>query len=193
MVGGALYFGGMDTINEIKDKLSAAATKPDDKNKLLQSLTLDERFNPKNLDVSATDRLIFIALSYVIRSIALFVVEWAVMTQFTNDFKEAFFLYFGIYFILFGIIVGIVNFTDSVSIKALFYFIDGKDQTIGWIRIAVHVLVQLLLLPIPFIVGDKADNYLAELSFSQRRSIIKSIENFTLFVWGFLAILTVVF
>jgi len=143
----------------------------------------DDRFSFENKDVTATDRLIFIATSYVIRALSLFIVEWAVMTQFTNSFREAFFLYFGLYLVFFGILVGIVNYGNSLFMKMLFYYIDGTDQSKGWYRIIVHIVVQLLLLPIPFIISDQPENYLTDLSFSQRRTIIKSIENFSLFVW----------
>lgn len=144
-------------------------------------------YSPNNNKVQLVDRAIFIALTYIVRSIALFVTEWAIFSGYISRFSGAFNMYFAMYICIFLLLVFITNAQeDDLVFKILLFYInssaeDGKGLT----RIIVHIFCILLVLPVPYIVKDYniADRKPSNLSFSERAAILSSVDKFTLYVW----------
>ena len=95
-------FEGGD-ISQLKKKLGLGdgelqLTSDDKKNdKIVKKYIESPFYSPNNEKVNMTDRLIFVVLTYIIRSLALFLVEWGIYTGYITDFNQAFGLYFGMY------------------------------------------------------------------------------------------------
>lgn len=144
-------------------------------------------YTPDNNNVQFVDRAIFVALTYIVRAIALFITEWAIFSGYISTFNGAFNLYFGMYICVFLLLVFITNAHDDDKIfKVLLFYINSTaDNGKGLTRIVVHILCVLLVLPIPYIVKDYtvSDVRHSNLSFSDKASILSSVDKFTLYVW----------
>ena len=145
-------------------------------------------YSPKNAEITVTDRIIFIAVCYILRAISLYLVEWGISTQLVTSFQSAFTFYFGIYITLFLMIVILVNSSDQLFFRLMFYYMSFDN---GFMRVSLHIIIQMLLIPIPFLVNDtniQGLNLGSGIStFQQRRSLMHSIENFSLLVWIFVS------
>jgi len=143
-------------------------------------------YSPDNEKMLWSDRAIFIAVTYVIRSIAIFMVEWSIYSGYITDFKGAFALYFGMYVMVYIIILYLVNsHQDDKLFKFLFFYMNvySTDRG-GWLRNGVHLLCILLFLPIPFIVKEYREFTKSEvLSFREKKGILNGVDKFSLYVW----------
>ena len=165
------------------------------RNEVIFELENNTQHSPKNAELTTTDRIIFIAVSYIMRSIALYIVEWGISTQMVVRFQMAFVFYFAVYMTLFLMLVILVNTSNQLYFRLLFYYVSF-DNGLG--RNALHIFIQVLLLPIPFLLNENPDdktNGLQEevTSFQKRRALMHSIENFSLFIWIFLSFIATVF
>jgi len=134
--------------------------------------------------VSATDRVVFIAMTFILRTITLYLVEWGINNRMITSFEKAFTYYFLIYvsfIILWALLVNINK--DDLMFRLIFYYINFNNSK-GMTRVIVHCAIQLLLLPIPFILKESStSNASAFLSFEERRNVINTLSSFTMFVW----------
>lgn len=151
-------------------------------------------FGPKEKNTTNFDIIVFIALTYMIRAISLFIVDWAINSSMVSSLEEAFFLYTGLYIILFGCCCLLVN-TGSGGgdddgdgsdddeflnpFKLLFYYLnlDVNSST----RIYVHIVLQLILFPVMLFVRDRSIK--PEDSYEMRRSILRVLSTITMFIW----------
>lgn len=162
-------------------------TDTDDKIKLAELIYKDPLLNPENENVRLVDRGIFIALTYIIRVISLFITEWGIFTGFISSFAGAFNMYFITYICIFLLIVLITNSSSkNIVFKVLLYYLntstnDGK----GIPRILLHIVCILLILPIPYIVKDYsiADKNKTGMSYAERANIISGVDKFSLYAW----------
>jgi hypothetical protein len=131
--------------------------------------------------VSTTDRVVFIGMTFLFRVLTLYLVEWGVNNRMITSFEQSFWYYFIIYIsfiILWSMLVNINK--EEIVFHLLFYYINTNNSK-GMVRIFVHCAIQLLLLPIPFILKEvSAPMYL---NFEQRRNVINTLSNYTLFIW----------
>jgi hypothetical protein len=184
MAGGAL------TYEEIKDRLTTSTTMKEAK-KAIREFNNDNLISPRHEEVKFMDRIIFIATTFTIRAIALFIVEWSLNTRMTSDFKDAFGWYIGVYLALILLWLILVNVPDSnMFFKMLFYYVyTGNSDTFKvYMRIGVHVLIQVLLIPVLFIVKDKENASIQDLDeggeiYAKRRKIYKTLSYFTFSTW----------
>lgn len=167
---------------------SSGTTKPVDTNKLLATFYSDPILSPSNEALTATDRIIFIAMTFVLRAVALYIVEWAVNTYMVKSFQNAFKLYLICYLSLFTLWVVMVNSSNKLFLKMLFYYISTDPHGLG--RILVHVFIQLMILPVPLIVKTKGFEYTQEeYTYEQRRKTMSILNNFTFFIWAITSII----
>ncbi len=148
----------------------------------------DPIISPDNAKITSTDRLIFIAMTFVLRAISIFLVEWAVNTYMVKSFEAAFKMYLICYVALFATWAIMVNASGALFIRMLFYYIDIESNSFG--RIIVHFIVQLMLLPIPYIVRTKGfETAQEEYTYERRRKTMSILSNFTFFIWAITSII----
>ena len=161
----------------------------DEQERLLTIYNKDGIFSQDNEKITVTDRVIFIAMTFVWRGLALFVVQWALNSYMIKNFNQALMLYICTYIGLFLLWVLLTNAADGVFLfKMLFYYISISPH--GYGRIAIHVLLQLLMLPIPSIINNNKTSDVP-LSFEESRRIYRAISSFTLFMWLFTTLVAV--
>jgi hypothetical protein len=134
-------------------------------------------------EVTPTDRAIFIALTYVIRVIALFLLDWGINCNMITVFDHAFLMYFLSYMVIFGVIVLLVN-TDNNNLffRMLLYYVDTQNN--GWGRVLVHIFFQASLIPMIWILKDRTSTKVVN-DYSSGREIYRIISNYTFFIWLF--------
>lgn len=143
-------------------------------------------YSPNNEKVSWSDRGIFIAITYIIRTIALFLTEWAIFTGYVTTFTGAFSFYFGMYACIFILLLFIVNsYRKDMTFRLLFFYIntDSEDGK-GYLRVALHFFALLTLLPMPYMIKE-VRNFTSPtvLSFDERSKILSTINSFSLIIW----------
>jgi hypothetical protein len=142
-------------------------------------------FSPKFAETTLNDRLIFIAVTYIIRSICLFMLDWAINIKMVTTFEQSFNMYLTSYILIFVTLVILVNTSYSQTLnpfKLIFYYINADIN--GSMRIIVHLAIQLFLLPIMFIAKDKvqgSDNGIDTFEFRQK--ISRVISSVTMIIW----------
>ena len=149
----------------------------------LRALSTDPNFDGEYTSATLTDRVVFVAVSFVLRGIALALTDWGISTQFVNDLQGAMSMYVGIYISLFSIWALLVNSGDTdVLMASLFMFLSKRDPK--WIpRIVAHVLLNLLLLPVPALLLSSAKNLQSAATYRERRAISAALSNITLLMW----------
>lgn len=161
---------------------------PRERNKLLDNV-LDEVethpiYNPKFEQVSMTDRVVFIAVTFIIRALCLFLIDWGLNSHMINSFNRAFLLYIIIYMCIFLVWVLLVNAGEdgkNMFFRMVFYYVNWEVHGPG--RVMVHLLIQLMLLPVPFVVKERVVGKNATWTYEQRRATYRVISNFTFFIW----------
>lgn len=142
-------------------------------------------YSPKFEELEISDRLIMILLTFIIRNITLFLINWGVDSSFITSFKQGLIYYIILYTFIFLLVVSIVNnkSSDNISIKLMFYYLNIESQ--GYIRIIAHLLILYSLMPIIFILKDKnvnTDNFV-NLTYQDKIKIKDAIGMFTLSSW----------
>lgn len=142
-------------------------------------------YSPKFEEVKMSDRLMMILLSFIIRNISLFLINWGIDSSFITNFKQGLIYYIGLYTLIFLLVVAVVNnsYTDNISIKLLFYYINVETQ--GYLRIVAHLLILYSLIPIIFILKEKNSNTsnFVMLSYQDKIKIKNAVNIFTLSSW----------
>ena len=143
-------------------------------------------YSPTNENVGWYDRAIFIAITYVIRAIAIFFVEWGLFSGFIRTFASAFTMYFGMYLAIYGLFLFLVNSRDKDKLfRFLFFYanLDSEDGK-GLMRIIVHILCIFMILPIPYVVKEYREYEEPNvLSFTDKSNILAGVDKFTLYAW----------
>lgn len=184
---GSFYQQKIDEIAAV-EKDENLKKNPRERNKLLDNV-LDEVethpiYNPKFEKVSMTDRVVFIAVTFIIRSLGLFLIDWGLNSHMINSFNRAFLLYIIIYMCIFLVWVLLVNAGEdgkNMFFRMVFYYVNWEQHGPG--RVMVHLLVQLMLLPVPFVVKERIVGKNATWTYEQRRATYRVISNFTFFIW----------
>ncbi len=166
-------------------KLNASVIPTENESEVLQGYKNSYEFGPDAEKVNMADRVIFIVATYILRSIALFMVEWGVHTNFINTFVKAFSLYFGVYACVFLLLYILTNAReDDYLFRMLFFYINTQSEDgKGILRIFIHLVCVMFLFPIPFVVREYREMEADNLSFTQKRNVIGAVEKFTMIVW----------
>ena len=143
-------------------------------------------YSPTNENINWSDRAIFIAITYFIRAIAIFFVEWGLFSGFIRTFASAFTMYFGMYLAIYGLFLFLVNSRDKDKLfRFLFFYanIDSEDGK-GLMRIIVHIICIFMILPIPYVVKEYREYDEPDvLSFTDKSNILNGVDKFTLYAW----------
>ena len=181
--------GGDDDIpkssyyTEMLNKLRPPAITAAKPEKVLEEYEYNATKSPDNEKITWTDRVVFIAVTFVIRGLALFVVQWALNSYMIKTFEQAFLLYVGTYLGIFILWVLLTNASDEVFLfRLLFYYISTTPH--GYGRILVHILIQLLMVPIPSIVQNRQQGT-PPFTFEQARKMHAAISRLSMFMWLF--------
>jgi hypothetical protein len=147
----------------------------------------DPEFSQKTLSVGPIDRIIFIVGTFFIRAIILFMVQWGINSHMITTFHQCFTSYIVGYIALFLVWVLIANipenaYEENVLLSSIFYYINTKNNKVGYLRIIIHILLQIILLPILYIIKYHSTP-IDQDSFEQRRAIYNAISNVTFFIW----------
>lgn len=185
----------LDTRQKIKDieELPKEQQNLDELEKLrkTEKTILDEAmnhpaFNANVREVQAIDRVIFIALTYVVRALVLFLLDWGINSYFIDSFTTAFTTYIVMYTVLLAIVVMLVNVRSESgyenNFKLLFFYLNTDN---GYGRIVVHFVLQWLLLPVMMIVktNNTSGNNVTALDYEGKRKVYQVISKMTLFFW----------
>lgn len=165
------------------DKVKKAQDEKE-KQEILDEVDTHPIYSPENEEVSMTDRVIFIAVTFMLRGLALFLIDWGINSQLITTFNRAFLYYTLIYFTLFmmwALLVNAGNDTENIALKMAFYYVNWKANGIG--RIMAHIAIQAFLIPIPFIVREPLQGAPDTATFEKRRAVYRVLSNFTLVVW----------
>lgn len=178
--------GGGNRLQEIVKKWAGINASTGDKtveaNKIISQYENDPIASPEHEKITVTDRIIFIAMTFIVRSVCLHLVEWAASTYMVKSFQSAFGLYLMCYLALFVIWAILVNASNSLFFRMLFYYINTESN--GYGRIIVHLLVLLILVPIPLIVHERGfQTTQEEYTFEKRRKTVTILSNFTFVLW----------
>lgn len=174
-------------LTNAKDLPTGFMEQPDDKKKeIAKKYFANTAYSPDNEAINWADRAIFIGITYVIRSLALFFVEWGIFSGYVKRFSSAFSLYFGMYLCIYGLLLFLVNSRDKDMIfKLLFFYTnfqaeDGK----GVLRVLLHILSIFMLIPIPYVVKEYREFQEPELlSYTEKANIVSGIDKFSLYMW----------
>jgi hypothetical protein len=159
------------------------------------------------LNLSKEDKLVFIAITFIIRQIVLWLLDWSLTTNFVVNFTNAFMLYIVIYTLLLLLIMAIVNITYNLPIINLytdkhslfsnigstlyyFYLIPGNEFNDSY-RIIFHLGLMYFIVSVAFLVKekDKVNNDSLSYDYTEKKKIIRVIGDFTLIIWTFTSIL----
>lgn len=160
-----------------------------------------DEINPKNLEITMIDRVIFIATTFVIRFITLMIIEWGLSTNLINNFYRAFLYYCLIYLLFFVFMIMLVNVVVNyplmelyssmkiINIPNLFYYF--YIYTNGYIRLLIHIFVILTILFIPYIINIDKINFIRSeekkrnisYDYDKKKKILDSISLFSFIIW----------
>lgn len=167
--------------------------------------------NPSNLEISTIDRIIFIAITFILRFITLMIIDWGLTTNLINSFYSAFFYYCTIYILFFIFITMIVNVVVYYPLLTLFsnikiitipnYLYYFYIYTNGYIRLLLHIFIILLILLIPYLINIdkltflKIENNKPNISYDyeKKRKINNAISFFSLIIWIITTIVAIKF
>jgi len=167
--------------------------------------------SPERLDITMIDRLIFIAITFIIRYISLLIISWGLNTNIINTFNTAFFYYCIIYILFFVFITTIVNVVifypvmelfsslKIISIPNMLYYF--YIYTNGSLRLLLHIFFILMLLFLPYVINiDKVRFYKLEektknisYDYDKKNKIYDTISLFSIIVWVLTSIIATKF
>jgi len=158
--------------------------------------------NPlKSLEIKYDDRIVFIAITFVIRYVTLLLIMWCIEIDTIKSFNDAFMLFTFIYIVIFWFIVMIINANISqdsdensilYSIKSVLYYFYFKINGIE--RLITHTVLILLLLTIPVIIkAEKKENSNEPLTYEEKIKLTNILSLFTIFMWVFTSIIATKF
>lgn len=190
--------GGGGAIEDLKNAIFGTANQdtlagqftatpdPTDKQKLVEKYEANPIYSPTNEKITWADRAIFIAITYLLRSMSVFFVEWSLYSGFIKTFQGAFSMYFGVYIALYALFLFLVNTREKDMLFRMLFFYSNtqSDDGKGLLRILLHVICIFVLIPIPFIVKEYREFQEPEiLSFTEKSNILAGVDKFTLYAW----------
>ena len=170
-----------------------------------------DTLSPDNLKITMIDRIIFITTTFILRFIALMLIDWGLNTNLINSFHRAFYIYCIIYIVFFIFIAMIVNVIVYYPIMELFsnagitqipnMFYYFYVYTNGSARLLLHLFIIILLLFIPYVIDidkiqlSKIDENTKNISYDyeKKTKIYDAISLFSLIVWILTSVIAIKF
>jgi hypothetical protein len=141
-------------------------------------------FSPETLKATFGDRVIFIAVTFAMRSFALTFLHWALKTRMVNSFEYAIVFYVFVYLLFFAFWVLVVNVSSQdLTLHMIFYYVN-LDADSGTGRVWLHAALQLLLLPLPFILRSKSDETQAKLETRDQVRALNMVGKLSFVLWA---------
>jgi len=140
-------------------------------------------FSPDVIETTVTDRVVFIAITFAIRAFSLTFLDWALSNRVVNNMESAIGFYVGIYLLMFFLWTLLVNVSDKGTRMSVLFFYISKHAPRGPLRIILHAALQLLILPIPFVLRVANSTSATYLSFEDRRRALRLVGNLSFIVW----------
>ena len=185
MEGGSYFSDKINEINKINNQPLTGKQREAEEEDVIAEYKNNPTFSPDNEKVTFTDRIVFIATTFVFRAIALTLLNSAIQTRYISKFTQAFGYYFIIYSLLFIIWITIVNIPkDNHLVGLLFYYVNTRyDSSIWYSRIGVHLVLQLLILPMPILLTPKYSSQSETDTFEKREHLYNTLTFFTFIIW----------
>lgn len=132
-------------------------------------------------NITMNDRFIFVAVTYVVRLVCLFLIDWSISTNMVDTFKHAFLYYTGLYCLLIIFLTFVVS-NNEIGVQMLMYYMNTDAN--GYARIMIHLFIIFLLLPILYIIQDPSTKNAANTTdYEYQQSISQSMSTFTMITW----------
>jgi len=187
--------------------------KTDDLQQLYKNYLKNPLYSPERLEINIYDRITFIIVTYIIRFLTLQFIYWCLNSNIINNFSKAYNYYTIIYILFFIFITSIVNVMYFYPVFELFsnissitvfpnYFYYFYVYTNGYLSLAIHLFIILILLFVPFVlVMDRKDvNFNGDsdgdnisYDYKKKNEIYISISNFSLIIWVLTSIISLKF
>jgi len=187
--------------------------KTDDLQQLYKNYLKNPLYSPERLEINIYDRITFIIVTYIIRFLTLQFIYWCLNSNIINNFSKAYNYYTIIYILFFIFITSIVNVMYFYPVFELFsnissitvfpnYFYYFYIYTNGYLSLAIHLFIILILLFVPFVlVMDRKDvNFIGDsdgdnisYDYKKKNEIYISISNFSLIIWVLTSIISLKF
>jgi hypothetical protein len=156
-----------------------------------------EKVSLNDINIELDDRVIFILATFVIRTISVAFLQWAIETDFINSLESAFVFFGGMYLLIFSIIVVFVNNQSgsNSSVPNILYYFYYKSFGIG--RLLVHIGFLLILMMVPFIIQSKGQNtseskYTTR-SYEEKQEMLRLVSQFSTVIWLSLSIVALLY
>jgi hypothetical protein len=183
---------GAEGEKSVFDEYFAKMKDGNDKN-LDMEIEHDQRVAFENEDLTMNDRYIFIGITFVIRLITVFLIEFSVRSLMLTTFDQAL-IYYIIIYSLFMVFLTFVVSTSDIGLKMLLYYFD--TSTHGYSRLMVHLLLVSVLIPIVYIVKSpklQAQNVYTNSTFEYNQHIISTITIISWVIWLFTSLVALRF
>lgn len=193
--GGGALEGGAEvqriSTGTIFDPYLNKMKNPDASNQLDEEIESDPNVTPEVIRITMNDRIMFIAVTFIIRIACLFLVDWMISVGMVTTFKDAFVYYVILYTLMFVFLTFVVS-NNEVGIQMLLYYIDVNKN--GYARIFLHLLFVAIFLPILYIVKDNALFALVKkTAYEEKQRISQALSGFTFITWMITSLLALRF
>jgi len=150
----------------------------------------------EDIKITNEDIYTFIATTYVLRVISLYITMWFIQIEIVKDVESVIVAYILTYILLFILIYTFVNLSDNqldTSKSFLYYFYSRVN--FSYTRFIVHLGLLLLLIIIPFVIRtiDKESASYKHISDTEKRYLYTFITNMSTIVWVILSIIAFFF
>jgi len=171
---------------------------------LMENIENNEAMSINNMKLTKEDRLIFIGITFLIRQINLWIIDWALYTNFVTNFTNTFILYIVLYTIFILLILSVVNITYNTSVfklytsqnnmfgiiaSSLYYFYLIPGYTLQQsLRFVIHLGIIYTAIIIALLIKQKDENNnVQNYNYEIKKNIKRFIGDFTLLIWLFLS------
>ena len=150
----------------------------------------------EDIKITNEDIYTFIATTYVLRVISLYITMWFIQIEIVKDVESVIVAYILTYILLFILIYTFVNLSDNQldSSKSFLYYFYSRVN-FSYTRFIVHLGLLLLLIIIPFVIRtiDKESASYKHISDTEKRYLYTFITNMSTIVWVILSIIAFFF
>ena len=150
----------------------------------------------EDIKITNEDIYTFIATTYFLRIIALYVSMWLIHIEIIKDVESVIICYIITYILLFILVYSFVNLHDNKldTTKSFLYYFYSRVN-LSYTRFIIHLGILFLLIIIPFIIRtvDKESVSYKGVSDAEKRQLYTFITNMSTIVWIVLSIIAFFF
>lgn len=149
-----------------------------------------------NIKIENEDVYTFIAATYILRVISLYMTSWFIEIEILKDVESVILSYILMYIMLFLLTYTFVNLSDNKlnTTKGYLYYFYSRVN-FDYTRFIIHLGILFLLIIIPFIirVTDKDSTSYKQTSDEKKQYLNKLISNMSAIIWVILSIIAFFF